>query len=124
MDGGGEQAAWARGALDAVASEAEAVVSPAVFAELVAGERAPEFVSRLLSGKGVAVHWHLGEDVWREAGLRYAAYAANRRRQTGGEGPRRILADFIIGSRALSLGDARIFATYFPELRILSRDNV
>ncbi len=43
LDGGGEQAAWARGALDAVSSGAEIVVSPAVFAELVAGERAPEF---------------------------------------------------------------------------------
>lgn len=131
LDGGGEQAAWARGALDMVASEAEVVISPAVFAELVAGERTPEFVSRFLSGKGIVVHWHLGEDVWREAGLRYAAYAANRRRQTGGENPRRILADFIIGSHALSLGggslltgDTRVFATYFPELRILSREHV
>lgn len=127
LDGDGEQAGRARRTLDVAASRAEMVVSPAVFAELVAGERTPEFVSRFFSEKGVEVHWDLGEGVWREAGLRYAAYAANRRRETGGNEPRRILADFLIGSHALLMAggnlltaDNRIFASYFPELRIVS----
>jgi predicted nucleic acid-binding protein len=134
LAGGPELAPPATVALERAASEAEVVVAPAVFAELVAGSRSPEEVARFFGEKGISVHWELGEEVWREAGSRYASYAKDRRRQGGGDaGPRRILADFLIGSHALLMGganlltsDTRIFATYFPELRIVSvpeRDN-
>jgi predicted nucleic acid-binding protein len=126
LAGGPDLAPPARIALERAAAEAEVVVSPAVFAELVAGNRSPEEVARFFEEKNIAVHWDLNEEVWREAGLRYAAYARDRRKRSGA-GPRRILADFLIGAHALLMAggnlltsDTRIFASYFPELRISS----
>lgn len=126
LAGGPELARPARIALERAAAEAAVVVSPAVFAELVAGNRSPEEVARFFEEKNIAVHWNLNEEVWLEAGLRHAAYARDRRKSSGA-GPRRILADFLIGSHALRMAggylltsDTRIFASYFPELRISS----
>lgn len=99
-------------------------VSPAVYSELVAGRDAG-FVERFLSEKDIEVDWEPGRDVWRAAGTRYGEYARTRRRQRNDLGPRRILADFIIGAHALHFADAlltsdaRIYGTYFPELKIL-----
>lgn len=115
----------AQSALEGVGSAGPLVVSPAVYAELAAG-RASEIVDDLFSDKGIEVDWHLGEKVWRDAGARYGRYARDRRRQAGDPGPRRILADFLIGAHAVHAADAlltsdlRIFASYFPELRIIS----
>lgn len=126
LEGGPDLAPPARVVLERAAAEAEVVVSPAVFAELVAGNRSPEEVIRFFEEKYIVVHWDLDGEVWREAGLRYAAYARGERRRSG-VGPRRILADFLIGSHALIMAggnlltsDTRIFASYFPELRISS----
>ena len=101
------------------------VVAPAVYAELVAG-RDESFVDRFLSEKEIEVDWSLGEEIWRTAGTRYGTYARTRRRQRGDAGPRRILADFLIGAHALHLtaglltSDERIYGTFFPELRVFS----
>ena len=102
-------------------------VSPAVYAELVAGGRAAEIVERFFNEKGVEVSWNIDAEVWKTAGSRYGAYARDRQRQPGDKGPRRILADFFIGAHALHLGgssllttDTRIFSTYFPELRVIA----
>ena len=101
------------------------VVSPAVYAELVAG-RDVGFVEGFLSEKGIEVDWVLGKEVWEMAGVRYGRYARARRRQRKDSGPRRILADFLIGAYALLRADAlltsdtRIYGTYFPELEVLS----
>lgn len=126
LSGDPDLAPPARVILERTAQEAEVVVSPAVFAELVAGSRSLEEVVRFFEEKNIAVHWDLDGEVWQEAGLRYAAYARDRRRGSG-VGPRRILADFLIGSHALLMAganlltsDTRIFARYFPELRIVS----
>lgn len=112
-------------ALENAAAEGVLLVSPAVYAELVAG-RDSEVVENFFSDKGIDVDWNLGADVWRTAGTRYGAYARARRQQRGDAGPRRILADFLIGAHALHLAhalltsDTRIYGTYFPELEIIS----
>lgn len=110
-------------ALEDASAEGTLAVSPAVYAELVAG-RTAEAVDSFLSEKDVQVDWNLGSEVWRTAGTRYGAYARARRQQRGDPGPRRILADFLIGAHALHLAqalltsDTRIYGTYFSELRI------
>lgn len=112
-------------ALEEARSRGEIVVCPAVYAELVAG-RTPEQVDAFFSDKGIEVDWRLGRKVWREAGVRYATYARNRARQPDGSGPRRILADFLIGAHALEKSDALLtadtgtFSTYFPDLSVIS----
>jgi predicted nucleic acid-binding protein len=121
-----EASPWAQQALEETATRAALTVSPAVYAELVAG-RHPEMVETFFSEKGIGVSWEIGRDMWRTAGTRYGAYAHDRRQQGADPGPRRILADFLIGARALHLGgktllttDAKIFANYFPELRVVA----
>jgi predicted nucleic acid-binding protein len=112
-------------ALEQMSAEGILVVSPVVYAELVAG-RSPEAVDDFFSEQEIEVDWRLGREVWRTAGSRYGAYARVRRRQRGDAGPRRILADFLIGAhalhfaRALLTSDTRIYGTYFPELRVVS----
>src|ERR1035441_6747689 len=73
--------------------EGSLVISPFVFAELLAYPRATEaFVNRFMDATGVVIDYKMEERLWTEAGLRYARYASRRRKATG-EGPRRILAD-------------------------------
>lgn len=121
---------WAQRNLEDAAARAALAVSPAVYAELVAGGCSPAQVETFLSDKGIEVDWNLGQDVWRMADSRYGSYARDRRsrkRRAGDPGPRRILADFLVGAHALLLGgrillttDTRIFSNYFPELRLLA----
>jgi predicted nucleic acid-binding protein len=101
------------------------IISPFVFAELLAYPRATEaFVHRFLEATGVVIDYKLEERIWTEAGLRYARYAARRRKATS-EGPRRILADFLTGAHALVQAerlltlDPKRYTQDFPELRLL-----
>ena len=64
------------------------------------------------------------EAVWRAAGRAFQAYAARRKRHRD-SGPRRILADFVIGAHAtekahrlLTLDD-RFYRAAFPRLIIV-----
>ncbi len=124
--GDDETTPWAQHALEEAATRAVLSVAPVVYAELVAGGRSPERLEAFLSEKGIEVDWEIGEQVWRTAGSRYGSYARDRKRRSGDPGPRRILADFLVGAHALYLGgrtllttDKRIFANYFSELRII-----
>ncbi len=125
LSGDDETAAEMQAALETARAKGKLAVCPAVYAELVAG-RTPEVVDNFFSDKGIEVDWRLGREVWREAGIRYAKYARIRMRQPDDPGPRRILADFLIGAHALKMAgalltaDTRTFATYFPELEIIS----
>lgn len=129
FSGGEEASASARASLEEAHATGPLAISPAVYSELVAGRDAT-FVEGFFSEKGIGVDWDLGRDVWSIAGTRYGEYARMRRRQKGDPGPRRILADFLIGAHALSLAgalltsDSGIYGTYFPELKVITPEGV
>jgi len=105
--------------------EGALVISPFVFAELLAYPRATEaFVRGFLEATGVELVTKIEERVWTETGRRFARYAA-RRRKAAGEGPRRLLVDYLIGAHALVQAerlltlDPKVYQQDFPELRLL-----
>jgi len=69
------------------------------------------------------VDWNLDEAIWRTAGLAFQNYAVRRRKQRD-YGPRRILADCLIGTYALEKRcrlltlDDRLYRVSFPGLTI------
>jgi len=105
--------------------EGALLIAPFVFAELHAHPKmTADSVRDFLDNAGVAVDFKIEERVWTIAGLRYARFASRRRKATG-EGPRRILADFLIGAHALVQAerlltlDPKRYSQDFPELRLL-----
>lgn len=116
----------ARTALDSALSRGGLVISAPVFAELLAAPaRTEAFVDSFCRETGIAVDWILGEAVWRIAGRAFQQYVSRRKKQLG-PGPRRILADFLIGAHALHNGfrlltlDDRLYSAAFPRLRRLT----
>jgi hypothetical protein len=115
----------AQSMLDDAHSRGRMVVSAVVYAELLAEQRNEVFVDGFCNETGVEVEWEVTERIWREAGRAYQGYAGRRRRHRGG-GPRRILADFVIGAHALVSGyrlltlDAGVYAASFPRLAIVT----
>jgi predicted nucleic acid-binding protein len=114
----------AESALEVAYRRGSLVVSAPVFAELIAAPgRTENFVTAMLEENGIAVDWELNEPVWRSAGRAFQTYAELRRQQ-GDPGPRRILADFLIGAHALIRGyrllslDERLYRAAFPALRL------
>jgi predicted nucleic acid-binding protein len=114
----------AQSALDRALERGGLIISAAVFAELLASPgRDEEFLEAFLKDTGIMIEWQLDESVWRTAGRAFRAYAV-RRRKHGDSGPRRILADFLIGAHALDKGcelltlDDRLYRAAFPQLRI------
>ena len=82
------------------------------------------FVDQFLGDTGITVEFILDEPVWRKAAEGYVNYAT-RRRRSGGESPKRMLADFIIAAHAklradrlFTLDPAR-YQTDFPDLRLM-----
>ena len=64
--------------------EGALIISPFVFAELHAHPKmTTESVRGFLESAGVAVDLKIEERVWTETGLRFARYAARRRKSTG-----------------------------------------
>lgn len=115
----------AQAALDAAFARGKLVISGAVFAELLAFPRRTEtFLDEFLKDTGIAVDWTTNESVWRVAGKAFQRYA-NRRRKKPVGGPRRILADFLIGAHALEKDyclltlDDGIYRAAFPKLQIV-----
>ena len=110
--------------LDEAAQAGQVVVSPPVYCELMAApHRSREFVNQFMQDTGLIVDWDLPVNVWDLAADAFRAYAQKRRK--GKEpGPRRILADFLIGAHAtcransLLTLDTGIYRSAFPELRI------
>ncbi len=102
------------------------VVCGPVYGELIAypGTSAA-FVDGFLRTTDIAVDVDLDRELWQDAGKRFAEYAV-RRRESGGEAPRRILADFVIGAHAASRTSGLIsfnsadYRNTFPELRVIS----
>ena len=87
--------------------------------------RDQSFLDTFCQDAGSAIDWNLDEAVWRAAGRAFQAHAA-RRRRLGEPGPRRVLADFVIGAHAVQKGcllltlDNRLYKTAFPNLRIVT----
>lgn len=105
--------------------EGALLISPVVFAELHAYPGATAaYIRKFLEDTGVMIDQKLADRVWTEAGLRFARYAARRRKSTG-ENPRRLVADFIVGAHALVQADrlltldTKVYRQEFPELRLL-----
>lgn len=101
------------------------LISAPVFAELHAYPRlSAKEIEEFLIRTGVVVEFNLAEQVWREAGIRFARYA-DRRRKSGGSQPRGLLSDFVIGAHALFEADCLItldrdvYQRNFPELRLI-----
>ncbi|HXJ91618.1 MAG TPA: type II toxin-antitoxin system VapC family toxin [Terriglobia bacterium] len=115
----------AQRALEVALSRGQLLIAAPVFAELLAcpGRDEP-FLTAFFNDTGITVEWILDEVIWRAAGLAFQTYAARRRKQHD-SGPRRILADFLIGAHALQNKyhlltlDDRIYRTAFPTLKIV-----
>lgn len=106
-------------------TEGGLVVGAPVYAELLAYPKAKEsFVNGFLADTGIDIDFEFQQPVWLEAGRRFARYA-KRRRRTALQGPRRLLADFIIGSHALVQADRfmtldpKRYNQDFPELKLI-----
>jgi predicted nucleic acid-binding protein len=119
-----EVSSAARKALD-LALEWGRLVAPApVFAELMAGRgRTEAFLDAFFHDTAILVEWDIEERIWRTAGRAFFRYA-DRRRRRGEPGPRRILADFLIGAYASENGftlltlDYTLYRASFPDLKI------
>src|SRR5256886_17271768 len=94
----------ARQLLEEATEAGQLVINGLVYAELLAAPgRSEEFLDRFCEETGIRVEWELKERVCREAG-NADQKEAERRRKQGTNGPRRILADFLIGAHALVNG--------------------
>lgn len=99
--------------LGKIALEGGLVISAPVYAELLAHPNATKsFVNAFLEETGITIDFELEKSTWIEAADRFARYAARRRKSTG-QTPKRLLADFIIGSHALLQADR--FMTLDPK---------
>jgi hypothetical protein len=116
----------AQNALDGASAEGPLRIAAPVYCELMAAPgRTREFIDEFLRETCVAVDWILDESIWLSAGEAFRPYAARRRKQRE-PGPRRILADFLIGAHAqhrahrLLTLDASLYQPAFPSLRVAS----
>jgi predicted nucleic acid-binding protein len=116
----------AQSALDEALTRGALVIAAPVFAELIAAPgRNEALLDSFFRHTGIRVDWTLDEGVWRVAGRAFQSYAGRRRSQHE-PGPRRILADFLIGAHAVRLGyrlltsDSKIYRAAFPRLTIVS----
>lgn len=91
---------------------------------MAAPGRTEGFLDSFFRATGINTDWTLNEVVWRSAGRAFQAYAA-RRRKRGDPGPRRILADFLIGAHALHgryrllTLDDHLYRAVFPALTVV-----
>lgn len=116
----------ARSALDTALGRGSLVIAAPVFVELLASpSRNEDFLDSFCGETGVRVDWDFGEGIWRVAGRAFQHYVARRRKERD-SGPRRILADFLIGAHALQNGfrlltlDDRLYRAAFPKLVIVT----
>lgn len=116
----------AQKALDDALLRGSLVLSGPVFAELMAAPgRTEGFLNKFCNETGMSVEFDLDEGIWRAAGRAFQAYAARRRKQRD-PGPRRILADFLIGAHALQRGyrlltlDDHLYQSAFSSLTVIT----
>ncbi len=113
-------------ALKHAAGQGGLVLCGVVYAELLAYPRVTKDVlTAFLAQTGLRADFVLDEGIWRETGLRFAAYAERRRREAPPRQPKRLIADFVIGAHALLRAnrlitlDRQRYTRDFPELLLL-----
>jgi predicted nucleic acid-binding protein len=116
----------AQKALDDALLRGSLVLSGPVFAELMAAPgRTEGFLNKFCDDTGMTVDFDLDEGIWRSAGRAFQAYAMRRRKQRD-PGPRRILADFLIGAHAFQRGyrlltlDDHLYQAAFSTLTVIT----
>jgi predicted nucleic acid-binding protein len=116
----------AQESLDQASAQGNLVVCAPVFAELLAfPKRTEAFLEAFFRETSIAVDWNLSERIWKAACRAFGVYTVRRRRR-GDSGPRRVLADFVIGAHAAQNGyrlltlDQGIYRTGFPKLKLIS----
>lgn len=114
-------------ALNSAASEGGLMICGVVFAELLAyPKRTESFIYDFCLDTGIVIDWTITRSIWVAAGSSFQAYTLRKKNQKT-DTPRRILADFLIGSYAAENGyrlltfDDRIIKTAFPKLQIVNR---
>ena len=110
--------------LDDARQQGAVLISGIVYCELLAYPNATEeYVNDFCADTGITIDLQLRNEAWNEAGRRFAKYA-DRRRKSKAEGPKRLVADFLVGAHALiqaerlMTADTSRYETYFPELRL------
>ncbi len=118
--------AAAQAALEGASQRGALVISPAVYAELVASPgRDAQMIDTFVDVARIRVDWLLERAVWRTAADAFRGYSERRRAQERSSGPRRILADFLIGAHALHHAsalltfDQGLYRAAFPVLTVL-----
>lgn len=118
--------AVAQRALDAAQARGNLVIPAPVYSELMAfSTRTESFLDAFFRQTSIAMDWDIDERTWRSAGIAFQGYATRRRRQRQA-GPRRILADFLIGAFAVRKGyslltmDEGLYRAAFPELILVT----
>lgn len=116
----------AQAALEIASSNGALIMPAPVFAELLACPgRSLAFLDEFCNDTGVKADWELPREIWIAAGHAFQKYAARRKAQRI-PGPRRILADFLIGAYAAANADQLltldegIYRAAFPDLRLQS----
>lgn len=111
-------------------SHSPLLLSPPVYAEVSVG-MGSEAVLTFLEEWRIRPNFAAMDTpaLWELAAERFASYRTNRKR-SGGDEPRRILTDFLVGAHALlapgtgytsalATLDGRFFKQHFPELEVL-----
>ena len=118
---------FAQTALDDALMLGTLVVGAPVFSELMAAPRRTEaFVNAFFEDTSLGIEFDLSEAIWRAAGQAFQAYAARRRKQQRDPGPRRILADFLIGAHASYRGyrlltlDDHFYKSAFNRMEVIT----
>jgi predicted nucleic acid-binding protein len=124
-DGDSRLSSAAQSALDDALERGTLVTTATVFAELMAAPgRSQAFLDAFFRETGIQIDWDFDEAVWWAAGRAFQGYAGCRRKQRD-PGPRRILAEFLIGAHAQEGGhslltlDDHLYRTAFPGLTVL-----
>jgi len=114
----------AKAAMRAAQQRGSLIIAAPVLSELLASPLKDEaFLDKFFAATGIGVDWNLDETIWRVAGRAFLAHSA-RSRQRREPGPRRIVADFLIGAHAFQNGfslltlDVQFFRAAFPRLTL------
>jgi predicted nucleic acid-binding protein len=110
--------------LDRCSRRGSLIISPPVYAETLAHPGITvAFLKPFLAQTRVFVEFTLEESIWTEASTRFAKYAS-RRRTSSADSPRKLFADFLIGTHTMAKADClmtydiRFYQQNFPDIAL------